>query len=115
MIITIKIFHEKSTADIREYDTLWEENRDRFIFLQTNIVVKHQRGFIKDDIEENTNKDILAVRFPTNLFMKKNKITNDITRNNKIMIISSKKNDLSGNATHYKNVNEACGGVNTRK
>jgi len=79
MLITVKIFHEKSSANMSEYDALWEENRNRFIFLQTSIAVKHQQSLIKDDIEENNHKDILAVRFPTNMFMmKKNKIINDV-------------------------------------
>jgi len=77
MIVTIKIFYEKSTADMHEYNTLWEENRDRFIYLQSNLSVKYQQDIIKHNIKENNNKDILAVRFPSNIVMKKNKIIND--------------------------------------
>jgi hypothetical protein len=32
MIVNFKFFHEKTDADYEEYNKLWDENRERFIF-----------------------------------------------------------------------------------
>ena len=89
MIVNIKFFHENSRADFEEYNKLWDENIERFIFLQTGLTSSQQMSNININIDDT--KDILAVRFPTNNEIKRNKIINDILlgkgvvyKNNKI-------------------------------
>lgn len=76
MIPEVKYFHEKTDEDFETYDKLWEENRDRMIFLQKDLSNKQRISDIVQNL--NDNKDILAVRFPTIQWMKRNKIMNDI-------------------------------------
>ena len=63
MIVNFKYFHEKTDADFEEYNKLWDENKERFIFLQTDLSLSQQMSNINNSMD-NT-KDILAVRFPT--------------------------------------------------
>ena len=76
MIVNFKFFHEKTDADYIEYNKLWDENKERFIFLHENLSLSQQMSSIKDDMDNN--KDILAVRFPSYSLIKKNKIINSI-------------------------------------
>ena len=76
MIVNFKYFHEKTDADYIEYNKLWDENKERFIFLHENLSLSQQMSSIKDDMDNN--KDILAVRFPSYSLIKKNKIINSI-------------------------------------
>jgi len=76
MIVNFKFFHEKTTADYEEYNKLWDENKERFIFLQTNLSPSQQMSIINNAMDNN--KDILAVRFPTNNDIQHNKIINNI-------------------------------------
>ena len=63
MIVPVKFFYEKSDTNREEYDKIWQENRERFVFLHTNLSLTQQTNIIKNHITENT--DILAVRFPS--------------------------------------------------
>jgi hypothetical protein len=36
-VATIKYFYEKTTEDYETYQKLWDENRDRILFLQTDM------------------------------------------------------------------------------
>ena len=76
MIVNFKFFHEKTDADYEEYNKLWDENRERFIFLHTNLTLSQQMSSIKNDMD--INKDILAVRFPSNNDIRNNKIINNM-------------------------------------
>lgn len=76
MIVEIKYFHEKTDQDYVEYNKLWDENKERFIFLHTNLPANQQMNIIMNHLD--ANKDILAVRFPQNNKIKRNKIINDI-------------------------------------
>lgn len=76
MIVNFKFFHEKTDADYEEYNKLWYENRERFIFLQTNLTLSQQMSSIKNAMD--INKDILAVRFPSNNYIWHNKIINNM-------------------------------------
>ena len=76
MLLQIKYFYENTDADKEEYDKLWEANRNRFIFLQTGLGLSQQIDSIQKHIDEH--KDVLAIRFPTNHFMRNNKIVNHI-------------------------------------
>ena len=76
MIVNFKYFHEKTDADFEEYNKLWDENRERFIFLQTHLQLSQQMSIIKDDMDNN--KDILAVCFPTINDIRYNKIINNV-------------------------------------
>lgn len=80
MITEVKYFHEKTDEDFETYGKLWEENRDRMIFLQKHLLNKQQKSNIVQNL--NDNKDILAVRFPTIQWMKRNQIMNDILLGN---------------------------------
>lgn len=72
MIVTLKYFHE--TAE--NYDELWEENRERMIFLHLNLPLSNQTRLIINEI--TINNDILSLRFPTYRSIKQNKIINNI-------------------------------------
>ena len=80
MIVNLKYFYEKTDANYEEYNKLWEENIERIVFLHINLPLSKQISSIIDDI--SVNKDILAIRFPTNSILKKNKIINNIMLGN---------------------------------
>ena len=69
MIVTVKFFHEKTRVDREEYDKLWMENKDRFVFLSNGIQHKYQLSSIRDQMD--TNKDILSIRFPSHIHRSK--------------------------------------------
>lgn len=77
MFITVKYFYENTDDDYKIYDKLWDENRDRFVFLHKNVNKKYQLKYLIMDLNENINRDILAVRFPN----KKDCQTNEIINN----------------------------------
>ncbi len=76
MIVNFKYFYEKSDINYIEYTTLWTENYDRMIFLNKNLSQKQQLLYIINNITNST--DILAIRFPSNKFIKQNKIIKNI-------------------------------------
>tara|TARA_B000000557_G_scaffold255675_1_gene247042 strand:+ start:61 stop:369 length:309 start_codon:yes stop_codon:yes gene_type:complete len=76
MIVNLKYFYEKTHTDYDEYNNLWHENIERIIFLHTHLSLRKQISSIINDITDN--KDILAIRFPSNKIIKQNKIINDI-------------------------------------
>jgi hypothetical protein len=76
MIVTIKYFHEKSQEDFDHYNKLWDENVERFIFLQINLTVKQQIHTIYRNIDDE--KDILAIRFPDIHTIQRNSIFRDV-------------------------------------
>jgi hypothetical protein len=80
MIVNFKYFHEKTDADFEEYNKLWDENKERFIFLQTGLSLSKQMSDINNSMD-NT-KDILAVRFPTKTGIQRNTIINNILLGN---------------------------------
>jgi hypothetical protein len=82
MIVNFKYFHEKTDADFEEYNKLWDENKERFIFLNINLSLSQQMSNINNRMD-NT-KDILAVRFPTKNVIQRNKIINNILLGNGI-------------------------------
>jgi hypothetical protein len=88
MLVNFKFFHEKTDADFAEYNKLWDENRERFVFLQTDLPFSRQLSNIIESID-NT-KDILAVRFPTNIEFQNSKIINNILLGNGIAYGSNK-------------------------
>jgi hypothetical protein len=82
LIVNFRYFHGKIDADFDEYNKLWCENKERFIFLQTNLT-SHQQMSIINFTMDNT-KDILAVLFPTKNVIQHNKIINNILLGNGI-------------------------------
>jgi len=88
MITLFKYFCEKTDADFEEYNKQWDDSKERFIFLQTNLKLSYQLSFIKDHM--NDNKDILAIRFPTISYMKKNKIIGGLKLGTGIMYDDNK-------------------------
>jgi hypothetical protein len=80
MIVNFKFFHEKTDADFEEYNKMWDENKERFIFLQSHLSLSQQMSIINNDMD-NT-KDILAVRFPSKNEIQRNKIINNILLGN---------------------------------
>jgi len=79
MITEVKYFYEKTDQDYEMYGKLWDENRERFVFLGNVIggsAPKQQRGMMIQQL--TPNKDILAIRFPKMNWIHKNKIINDI-------------------------------------
>ena len=76
MIVEFKYFHEKTDADFEEYSKTWDENKKRFVFLQTDLSLSQQMSNINNSMD-NT-KDILAVRFPTKNEIQRNTIINNI-------------------------------------
>ena len=88
MIVNFKYFHEKTDADFEEYNKLWDENKERFIFLQTDLSLFQQMRNINNSMD-NT-KDILAVRFPTKNEIQRNTIINNILLGNGIAYETTK-------------------------
>ena len=81
MIVNIKYFKELSDDDYVNYDKIWVENRERMIFFQKDIQYKYQIKYIYDQLKENNNKDILAIRWPSDYILK-NKIIKNILSGN---------------------------------
>lgn len=71
----VKYFYENTDTNYNEYNKLWHENIDRMIFLNTDFPLSKQMSIIINDITDN--KDILAIRFPTYITIKQNKIINN--------------------------------------
>ena len=88
MIVNFKFFYEKTDVDYIEYNKLWDENKERFIFLQTHLPLYKQMKNIKDDMDNN--KDILAIRFPSNKDIHNNKIINNMLFGKGIMYDNNK-------------------------
>ena len=88
MIVNFKYFHEKTDADFEEYNKLWDKNKERFIFLQTDLSLSQQMSNINNSMD-NT-KDILAVRFPTKNEIQRNTIINNILLGNGIAYETNK-------------------------
>ena len=88
MIVNFKFFHEKTDADYIEYNKLWDENKERLIFLQPHLTLSQQMSIIKDDMDNN--KDILAIRFPSNNDIQHNKIINNMLFGKGIMYENNK-------------------------
>lgn len=61
---TVRIFLEKSDNDRTDNDKIWEANRDRIFFYQCHIQKKYNNP--------NPGNDILAIRWPTEKFLKTN-------------------------------------------
>jgi hypothetical protein len=76
MIVNFKYFYEKTDTNYEEYNKLWDKNKERIIFLHTNYPLSKQVSSIINDI--TINKDILAVRFPPDNFIKNNTVINSI-------------------------------------
>ena len=90
MIVNFKFFHEKTDADFEEYNKMWDENKERFIFLQTDISLSQQMSIINDIMDMYNTRDILAVRFPTKNEFQRNKIINNVLLGNGIVYEKNK-------------------------
>jgi hypothetical protein len=88
MIVTFKYFYEETEINYDEYNQLWDKNIERIIFLDTDFPLSKQMNIIVDDITDN--KDILAIRFPTNKTIKENKIINNIISGKGIIYADNK-------------------------
>lgn len=79
MIIIVKYFYEKTDTDYKTYNKLWIENRENMIYFPIELPLSKQTDFLTNNIMNDitNNKDILAVRFPSNNDIKQNKIIND--------------------------------------
>ncbi len=76
MIVNVKYFYEKTVTDYDEYNKLWNENKERMIFLHHELPLSKQTETIIREI--NTNKDILAIRFCSHRTITHNIIINNI-------------------------------------
>jgi hypothetical protein len=74
MIICIRYFFEKTDNDYQKYNTQWDENLRRIIFLETDMPETKQITLLQQDIQNNQDKDILAIRFPNKDIVNKNEI-----------------------------------------
>ena len=79
MIICIRYFFEKANEDYQQYITQWDENNNRMIFLGLELSKNKQLSALIQDIQNNHNKDILAIRFPDKDIMNNNIIKQLIT------------------------------------
>lgn len=79
-MLEVKYFYEKTDQEYETYNNLWNENKERFIDLQTDLPLREQRKSIVEQL--NINKDILAIRFPYMGELKKSKIIDDILLGN---------------------------------
>ena len=80
MITEVKYFYENTDQDYEMYDRLWDENRERFVFLWRGSNSKPDVSYQRDMLIQQLtpNKDILAIRWPKMNWIHKNKIINDI-------------------------------------
>lgn len=63
----IKYFYEKSDEDYEEYQKIWDENRDRMIFL--NLSLKERIDILKHECQNKLDKvDIISIRWPNRGF-----------------------------------------------
>ena len=94
MIVIVKHFYDSENAQI-DYDYMWNANKDHFIILHQKLTPSLQLDRIKSDLLDNIqnniendteiDKNILAIRFPSPNFIKKNKIINNIFLGNGVM------------------------------
>jgi response regulator of citrate/malate metabolism len=80
MILNIRYFNEKSNEDYEEYIKLWEENKNRLIFFGNYLSKKQQINNIIENIKQNSNKDIIAIRYPPKNLINKNEIIQKILK-----------------------------------
>jgi hypothetical protein len=76
MIVNFKYFYETTDTNYNEYKKLWDENKERMIFLQHDLPLSKQTSSIINDIA--VNKDILAIRFCSYRTITHNIIINNI-------------------------------------
>ena len=76
MIVNFKYFYEKTDTNYNEYKRLWDENRERIIFLHHDLPLSKQTSSIINDITDN--KDILAIRLCSYRTITHNIILNNI-------------------------------------
>jgi hypothetical protein len=76
MFMLIRYFFEKSDEDYQQYIAQWNEHDRRMIFLGIGLSESKQMSALIQDIQNNENKDILAIRFPD----KKTVVNNDILK-----------------------------------
>lgn len=88
MIITVKYFYDMDQNDTELYNKLWDENKDRIIMLQTHLNIQKRMFFLLNDIQENHEKDILALKFPS--FLYSNYIIEEIRKNRGIKYDNNK-------------------------
>ena len=72
----VKYFYENTDTNYHEYNKLWDESRERMIFLPHNLPLSKQTSSIINDITDN--KDILAVLFGSHRTITHNIIINNI-------------------------------------
>ena len=80
MILCIRYFFEKTNKDYEEYITHWNENRSRMIFLGVGLSHEKQMSALIQDIQNNPNKDILAIRSSDKDMVNNNDIVNILQR-----------------------------------
>ena len=76
MIVNFKYFYETTDTNYNEYKKLWDENKERMIFLQDDLPLSKQKSNIINDIA--LNKDILAICFCSYRTITHNIIINNI-------------------------------------
>jgi hypothetical protein len=72
-IIITKNFIEKTDDDFENYNKMWSENRHRMVFLQKNVT-----SHVNIVPEITCDKDILAIRFPTEHYINNNRLLKNI-------------------------------------
>jgi len=85
-VVTIKYFYEKTTEDYETHQKIWDENRDRILFLQTDMPYAKQTSVLCNEMDDG--KDILGIRFPSSHEVKTNKVLNEIISGNGINIVN---------------------------
>ena len=86
--VKVKYFHEKTDKDYELYNKLYDENITRIIFHQPHLSYNQQINNIKNNL--NDNKDILTIRFPNYISLRKNKIINNILSGNGVVYEDNK-------------------------
>lgn len=83
MLLCIRYFFEKSNDDYEKYKTIWDENNNRMIFLETDWSNSKQLSELLQNISDS--KDILAIRFPNKKDVCKNEILSRLQNGEGIM------------------------------
>lgn len=81
-MLEVKYFYETSNQDFKDYNKLWNDNKERFIHFIHGLTYKQQLDNIFNNL--NDNKDILAIRFPIIKNLNRNKLYNELLLENKV-------------------------------
>lgn len=76
--MTIRYFYETHSDDYKHCIAQWNYNDSRMIFLGIGLSEERQLSGLIQDIRNNPDKDILAIRFPDKQIVTNNQIVKSL-------------------------------------